>query len=84
MIKSNNFGRFKKQDIINNKYKILDDKDSSEYSTSTELNENFGIKLTTEQKLKHCIGFVCKKEWRGCIPVFDMTEMWLKKEKGEL
>ena len=84
MIKCNRFGRFKKEDILNNQYRILDDVESEGLYTATEINEFLNVKLTTEQKLEHCVGFVCKREWRGCVPVFDGTDLWLKKEKGEL
>jgi hypothetical protein len=84
MIKCNRFGRFKKDDLINNQYQILDDEQAEGLDTATGINEFLGIKLTTEQKLKHCEGFVCKREWRGCVPVFDVSKMWFKKEKGEL
>lgn len=79
MLKPNRFGRYIKNEIINVGYEILDDG-----LTATDIKRDFGIALTHEQRLQYAIGFVCKKEWRGCVPVFDIAEILLKDARGEL
>lgn len=75
----NNKGKFKKEDVIKAGYQIID------YGvTATEIERELGIKLTMEQRLKHCIGFRCERGWRGCVPVFDLLEIAVKASNGEL
>lgn len=79
MIQPNDFGKYKKDDVIKAGFKVID------YGvTYTDLKKDFGINLTVEQRLKYCIGFRCEKNWRGCVPVFDPSQIWLMKEKGEI
>lgn len=58
--------------------------DETQYITATQLKREYGITLTPEQRLKHCIGFQCKKSWRGCIPVFELLDIMLKQSNGML
>ena len=68
---------------------LLDDEGNPIYEetqmmTASLLKKEYGITLTAEQRLKHCIGFQCKKAWRGCVPVFDVYTILMLHDKGEL
>lgn len=82
MLKANRFGRYKKDEILNVGYGIL--QDGGGYFTATEIYETLKIRLSNDQKMQLCKGFVCKREWRGCIPVFDFDEILKLKLEGEL
>lgn len=65
-LEPNKFGKYKKDEVIAAGYQIIE-----HGHTASQVKEYSNINLTHEQRLKHCIGFICKSEWRGCVPVFD-------------
>ena len=77
--KPNHQGRWKKADVIANGYEILDYGD-----TASDVEKETGIKLDPQQRIDHCMGFRCEKAWRGCVPVFDIMDIAIKKSKGLL
>lgn len=66
----NKFGRFKKEDVERSGYKIFEDGVSY-----TEVKELTGCNLSQKERLDLCIGFVCKRAFRGCVPVYDVFEI---------
>ena len=60
MLKPNNFGRYNKNDILNNGYRVLDKEKETLY-TATEIKEMLQVNLKPEQRLAYCKGFSCKK-----------------------
>lgn len=79
MLEPNKFGKYKKEEVLANGYQIV------EYGyTATDIKKETGIAIPPAKRLEHCIGFVCKQTWYGCVPVFDMFEIAIKKDKGEL
>lgn len=79
MLKPNNFGRYKKNEIIQAGYEIV-----TYGSTYSEIKSELGIQLTDKQRLELCIGFRCEKAWRGCVPVYDLLDLLGKLSRGEL
>ena len=78
-MKPNKFGRYKKSDVVSHGYQIID------YGyTASEIKELTGIYIPPEKRLEHCIGFTCKQSWRGCVPVFDLFDIAIKKQQGKL
>jgi len=78
-LEPNKFGKYKKDEVVAAGYQVL------EYGcTATQLKEDTNIRLTNEQRLKHCIGFMCKREWRGCVPVFDILQIVHLDSTGKL
>jgi len=78
-LKPNRYGRFRKEDVLENGFEIV-----TYGVTATEIEKEVGVKLTMQQRLKHCLGFRCEKSWRGCVPVFDTLDIALKHDRGEL
>lgn len=79
MLKPNNFGRYKKKDIISAGYPIV-----TYGATYSEVKEQLGIDLDASQRIDLCIGFRCEKAWRGCVPVYDLLDLLGKLSRGEL
>lgn len=79
MPKPNAHGKYKKADVIKENYQIID---HDGFMTAKQIHDELGVMLTHEQRLKYCKGFRCKKEWRGCSPVFDLWEIAQLIEQG--
>ncbi|MGM2623000.1 hypothetical protein ACS2QB_28295 [Bacillus cereus group sp. Bce039] len=79
----NRFGRYKKKDVIAKGYDIFSEKIEG-FLTATEVKETFGVNLTQEERLKHCVGFRCDNKLRGCIPVFDIIDISVKIRDGKV
>lgn len=84
MLKPNKFGRYKKDDIINNGYEIIDYDTYDNLVTASMAKIVLQKMLTSEQRLKLCKGFYCSKELRGCVPLFDLNELIQMKYRGEI
>jgi hypothetical protein len=76
-LQPNKYGRFKKVDVMNAGYEVI-----TYGLTATEIEEHTGIKLTLEQKLKHCLGFKCSRF--GCVPTFDILQVAIDDGYGRL
>lgn len=79
MLKPNKFGKYKKGEVVQAGYKIVEDG-----ATATEIKNETGITIPPEKRLEHCVGFVCKQSWRGCVPVFDILDIAIKNDRGKL
>jgi len=79
MLKPNKFGKYKKGEVVQAGYRILENG-----LTATEIKNETGIFIPPEKRLEHCVGFVCKQSWRGCVPVFDILEIGYKESIGKL
>lgn len=84
MLKPNKFGRYKKDDIINNGYEIIDYDTYDNLVTASMAKTLLQQMLTPEQRLELCKGFICSKELRGCVPLFDLNELIQMKYRGEI
>jgi hypothetical protein len=72
-LKPNRFGKYKKEEIIRNGYKIID------YGkTATEINRLYGITMTKEDRKKHFLGFKTGRGYRGYSPSFDDIDVLLQ------
>jgi len=69
-LQPNKFGKFKKEDVKKAGYRIFD-----AGVTYSEVKEIVEGTLNQEERLSLCEGFVCKREWRGCVPVYDVFKV---------
>lgn len=44
--------------------------------TASEIEKYYNIKIPKELRQELSIGFMCRSEWRGCSPVFDIQKYY--------
>lgn len=79
MLKPNDFGKYKKEDVLKNGFEIV-----TYGMTASEIEKYYNIKIPKELRQELSIGFMCRSEWRGCSPVFDIQKILQLKQEGKL